>query len=120
MFFPFTIEPVSKCSFFSLPASLSMLIVFLILALNYAYNMQEHSPGEGRSGEKPWFPHFNFRTKQGPKIFQFQTSGILLFTGAQKIYRPEISRFLPCMLHFLDNLRRFFIFSNCIREKDDV
>ena len=76
--------------------------------------------GGGRSGKKPWFPHFNFRTKQGPKTFQFQASGILLFTGVQKIYRPEISRFFTCMLHFLNNLRRFFIFSNCIREKDDV
>ena len=36
--------------------------------------------------------------------FLFQTSGILLLTGLQKLYGPEISRFLPCMLQFLDNL----------------
>ena len=36
--------------------------------------------------------------------FQFQTSEILLFTGAQKLYGPEISRFSLCMLRFLDNI----------------
>ena len=41
--------------------------------------------------------------------FQFQT-GILLFTGAPKLYGPEISQFLSCMLQFLDNLWRHFIF----------
>ena len=49
--------------------------------------------------------------------FQFQTSGLLLFMGVQKLYRPEISWFLPCMLQFLDNLWQVFIFSNDIREK---
>ena len=29
---------------------------------------------------------------------QFQTSGILFFTDVQKLYRPEISQFLTCML----------------------
>ena len=48
--------------------------------------------------------------------FQFQTSGILLFMGVQKSYRPEMSRFFQCMLHFLDNLRWIFIFSNYMRE----
>ena len=50
--------------------------------------------------------------------FQFQTSGILLFTGFQKLYKPEISRFLPFMLQFLDYLRRLLIFSNYTGEKD--
>ena len=50
--------------------------------------------------------------------FQFQTSGMLLFTGIQKLYGTETSRFLPCMLHFLDNLRQPFIFSNYIGEVD--
>ena len=50
--------------------------------------------------------------------FQFQISGILLSTGVQKLYEPEISRLLPCILHFLDNLRRRFILSNYIDEID--
>ena len=36
----------------------------------------------------------------------------------QKLYGSEISRFLPFMLEFLDNLRRLFIFSNYIGEID--
>ena len=40
---------------------------------------------------------------------QFQTSAILLFTDVPKLYGPEISQVLPCMLQFLDNLwRQFF------------
>ena len=35
--------------------------------------------------------------------FQSQTSGILLLTGVQNLCRLKISRFLPCMLQFLDN-----------------
>ena len=42
----------------------------------------------------------------------------LLFTGVQKSYGPEISRFLPCMLQVLENLRQLFIFSNYIAEID--
>ena len=37
--------------------------------------------------------------------FQFQTPGILLFTGVQKLYEPEISKLFSCMLQVLDNLR---------------
>ena len=47
--------------------------------------------------------------------FQFQTSEILLFTSVQKYYRPESSRFLPCMLQCLANLQRIVIFSNYMR-----
>ena len=36
--------------------------------------------------------------------FQVQTSEILFFMSVQKLYVPEISRFLPCMLPFLENL----------------
>ena len=36
--------------------------------------------------------------------FQFQTSGILFFMSVHKLKGPEISRFLQCMLQFLDNL----------------
>ena len=39
---------------------------------------------------------------------QFQTSAILLFTDVPKLYRPEISQVLPCMLQFLDNLWQYF------------
>ena len=50
--------------------------------------------------------------------FQFETSGILLFTGVQKLCGPEISRFLPYILQFWDNLRRLFIFSYYAGETD--
>ena len=50
--------------------------------------------------------------------FQFETSGILLFTDVQKLYVPEISQFLPCKLQFLDNLWRLSIFSNYKVEED--
>ena len=55
--------------------------------------------------------HFSFWTKKVQQ-FQFQTSGILLFTGVQNLYGLEISRFLACIPQFLDNLQRLFIFSN--------
>ena len=61
---------------------------------------------------EPWPPQFNFRSKQVQKV---SVSNITLhFTSVQKLYRPEISRFLPSMLQFLDNLRRHFIFFNYI------
>ena len=50
--------------------------------------------------------------------FQFQTSEILFFMGVQKLYGPEISRLLPRMLQFFENLWQLFIFSNYIREID--
>ena len=61
----------------------------------------------------PW-PPTSISELNKVQQFHFQKSGILLFTGIQKLYGPEISRFLPCMLQFLDNLRRLFIFSNYI------
>ena len=45
-----------------------------------------------------------------------QTPEILLFMGVQKIYGPEISRFLLYMLQFLDHSLTFF--SNYKREVD--
>ena len=48
--------------------------------------------------------------------FQFQTSAILLFTDVQKLYGPEFSQALPCILQYLDNLLR--IFSNYLGEID--
>ena len=38
--------------------------------------------------------------------------------GVQKLYGPEISWFLPCVLQFLDNLWQLFIFSNYLSEID--
>ena len=35
----------------------------------------------------------------------------IAFTGVQKLCGPGISRFLPYILQFLDNLRLLFIFS---------
>ena len=50
--------------------------------------------------------------------FEFQISGILFFTDAQKLYGSEILQFLPCVLQFLDNLWWPFSISNCIGEID--
>ena len=50
--------------------------------------------------------------------FQFQTSGILLFTVVQKLYEHEISEFLPCMSQGLDNLRQLLFFSNYVGKID--
>ena len=58
-------------------------------------------------------PHpFNFQNKQGPTV------SVSNITIVQKLYGPEISQFLPCMLQFLDNLWRVSIFSNYIGEID--
>ena len=48
------------------------------------------------------------------KVQQFLFHLSLLFTDVQKLYGPEISRFLPWMIQFLDNLWRLFIFSKYI------
>ena len=50
--------------------------------------------------------------------FSFKHKRYCFFMGVQKLYEPEISRFLPCMLQFLENLHWLFIFFNCIREID--
>ena len=67
-------------------------------------------------------PHFNFQTKQGPtvSVSNIRDTGILLFMGVQKLYRSEISQFLPYMLQFLDKLGQHFIFSNYIGEIDTL
>ena len=79
----------------------------------YIYKGRSHCGDiyEGRS-------HCGYRgeTKQVQQ-FQFQTLKILLFTlftGAQKLCGPEISRFSPYMLQFLDNIQWLLIFSNNI------
>ena len=38
--------------------------------------------------------------------------------SAQKLYGPEIPRFSPCMVQFLDNIQRLLIFSNYTGEID--
>ena len=62
-------------------------------------------------GEGAMAPHPNsiFEPKNVQE-FQFQKSGILDFTGVQKLYGPEISRFLPCMIQVLDNLQQLLNF----------
>ena len=45
--------------------------------------------------------------------FQFQASGILLFTNVQKLHGPKISQYLLCMPH-LNNLWGLLIFANYI------
>ena len=67
----------------------------------------------GPGGHGP--PTSSFEPKKVQQ-FQFQTSGALLYTGVQKLYEPEISRFLLHIVQFLDNLQRLFIFSNNIGE----
>ena len=62
-------------------------------------------------------PLFNFGTKQGPTVSVPNIKDIALY-GCSEIYKPEISRFLLCMLQFLDNLRWLFIFFKDIGEID--
>ena len=57
-------------------------------------------------GSGPYSSLLIFETKKVQK-FEFQTSKILLFTGAQKLYGSEISR---CVLLFLDNIQPLLIF----------
>ena len=68
----------------------------------------------------PWPPWSPTSISEPNKVqqVQFQMSGILFFTSVQILYGPKISRFLPCMLQYLDNLRWLFIFSNYIGEID--
>ena len=64
--------------------------------------------GGGSQGE-----HGSFTSTSEPNKVQqvhFQTSGILLFTGIQKLCGPEISQFLWHLLESLDNLQQLFIF----------
>ena len=65
----------------------------------------------------PWPNTLIYKPKKKQQ-FEFQTSGILLLAGVQKLYGPEISQFLPCVLQVLDNLRQLFISSNYIGEID--
>ena len=73
--------------------------------------------GGGAGGHSPTTSIFE--TKKVQQL-QLQTSKILLFTGAQKLYGAEISRFSLCMLQFLDNIQRLLISSNYIGEIDHI
>ena len=69
--------------------------------------------GGDQGGACPPYPPTPFTSISKPnkvQQFLFQTSEMLLFTGVQKLYGPEIPRFLTCMLQFLVNLHRLFIF----------
>ena len=55
----------------------------------------------------PPLPSFPILISEANEVqqIQFQKSAILVFMGVvPKLYGPEISRLLPCMLQFLDNL----------------
>ena len=67
-------------------------------------------------GRGPWLPNSISETNKVQQ-FHFQTSEILLLTGVQKLYGPEISQYSPCILQFLDNIWRLLSFSNYIGEK---
>ena len=70
--------------------------------------------GEGGREVVGYCPYFNFRN---PTV-SVSTSSILLFMCVQKLYGSEVSQFLPFLLSFLGNLRRFSSFSNYIGEID--
>ena len=65
--------------------------------------------GRGSGGLGGLWPPTSIFKPSKVQQFQFQMSGIQLFIGVQKLYGPEISRLLQCMLQFLDNLLMFFL-----------
>ena len=71
---------------------------------------QRRSHWGARGGHDPPSPPTLISELNKVQHFQFQTSGILFFTSVQKLYAPEISRFLSRMLQFLDNFRQLAIF----------
>ena len=71
--------------------------------------------GGGQEGHGPPTSIFKLNNVQQ---FQFKTPRMLLLLRCSEIMGPEISRFVTCVLQFLDNLRQFFIFSNYIGEID--
>lgn len=75
--------------------------------------LNEYATGGGQGGHDP--PHFNFRIKQGPKA-SFSNIRNIAFSGCSETYGPKISKFLPCLLQFLDTLWGVFIFSNYVWE----
>ena len=78
---------------------------------------RSHWGGEA-GGHSPPLPSTSVSEPNKVQPFQFQIPSILLFMGIQKLYEREISKFLPCVLQVLENLRQLFIFSNYIGEID--
>ena len=78
-----------------------------------AYPLEGGMPPCSPPPPPPPHPNFIFRTKQGPKV---AVSNIMeyCFYGCLEIIRTKNFTILPYMLQFLNNLPRFFIFSNYI------
>ena len=89
----------------------------MLLTCNYRGIATRGKGRRGGGGQDGHGPPNSISEPNKVQKFQFQTSGILLFTDVQKLYRPEISQFLPYMLQFLNNLWRLFIFSNFIGQQ---
>ena len=85
------------------------MLFFLFLALRRSIQGRSHCGFQGRGGT--WHPPTSISKPKKAQQFHFQTSGILFFMGVQN-YTGQ--KFLPCILQFLDNLRRRFTFSNYI------
>ena len=70
----------------------------------------------GKSGGPCSPPSTSIFEPEKVQQFQFQTSEVS--NQSFKLHGPEISRFSPCMLQFLDNIQQLLIFSNYTRETD--
>ena len=105
--------------YFSFSASLtSFIVINHITSFKQMYLFFQGRSHCGRPGGS--WPPTSISEPKKVQHFQFQKSEILPFMGVQKLYGVEISRFLPCMLQFSDNLQRLFIFSNYIRKIDHL
>ena len=71
------------------------------------YSPETRAQSLGRQGAVA--PHFNFLTKKGPTVSVPQIRDVS-FHRCSNLRGPKISRFLLCMLQFLDNLRQLLIF----------
>ena len=49
------------------------------------------------------------RRGHGPHLQFLNQTAVLYFMGVNKLYGPEISQLLQCMLQFLDNSLMFFL-----------
>ena len=54
--------------------------------------------------------NYNNSNKTMVKKLSVSNLKVLLFTHVQKLYGPEISQYLPCLLQILNQLRQLFIF----------
>ena len=83
------------------------VLFFLFLAFRRSIQGRSHYGVQGGDMAPPT----SISKPKKAQQFYFQTSRILLFMGVQN-YTGQ--KFLPCILQFLDNLRRRFTFSNYI------